>query len=105
MLAQAAGFLVFVIGYVGALLLVVRGAVRGAHTIGDVVLAVVARGADEPARVRRRHGSMQWLLRAVDGRRPDASMRALLAELYRRRARADCAGPGTDRATASRSRA
>jgi ATP-binding cassette subfamily B protein len=34
------GYLVFAIGYVGALLVVVRGAVRGTNTPGDVVLAV-----------------------------------------------------------------
>jgi ATP-binding cassette subfamily B protein len=39
-LTQSAGFLVFAAGYVGALYLVVRGAVRGEQTPGDVVLAV-----------------------------------------------------------------
>jgi len=38
--ASAAGNLVFALGYVGALIVVVRGAVRGTHTPGDVVLAV-----------------------------------------------------------------
>jgi ATP-binding cassette subfamily B protein len=37
---QSAGYMVFALGYVGALYLVVRGAVRGSHTPGDVVLAV-----------------------------------------------------------------
>jgi ATP-binding cassette, subfamily B, bacterial len=39
-LTQSGGFFVFGLGYVGALLIVVRGAVRGSHTPGDVVLAV-----------------------------------------------------------------
>jgi len=38
--ASSAGYLVFAVGYVGALLVVVRGAVRGTQTVGDVVLAV-----------------------------------------------------------------
>jgi ATP-binding cassette, subfamily B, bacterial len=41
---QSAGFLVFALGYVGALLIVVRGAVEGSHTTGDVVLAVSLAG-------------------------------------------------------------
>jgi ATP-binding cassette subfamily B protein len=36
----SAGYMVFALGYVGALYIVVRGAVRGAQTTGDVVLAV-----------------------------------------------------------------
>jgi ATP-binding cassette subfamily B protein len=39
-LVSSAGYLVFALGYVGALLVVVRGAVRGTQTPGDVVLAV-----------------------------------------------------------------
>jgi len=38
--AQSAGYTVFALGYVGALYVVVRGAVGGSHTTGDVVLAV-----------------------------------------------------------------
>src|SRR5205085_8546876 len=38
--AMAAGNLVFALAYVGGLLLVVRGAVQGAQTPGDVVLAI-----------------------------------------------------------------
>jgi ATP-binding cassette, subfamily B, bacterial len=43
-LMQSGGFLVFALGYVGALYLVVRGAVRGNQTPGDVVLAVSLAG-------------------------------------------------------------
>ena len=40
MVVASAGYLVFALGYVGALVLVVREAVRGTQTPGDVVLAV-----------------------------------------------------------------
>jgi ATP-binding cassette subfamily B protein len=43
-IAQSLGYLVFAVGYVGALLVVVRGAVRGEQTPGDVVLAVSLAG-------------------------------------------------------------
>jgi ATP-binding cassette subfamily B protein len=39
-LTQSVGFLIFGLGYVAALVVVVRGAVRGSHSPGDVVLAV-----------------------------------------------------------------
>jgi ATP-binding cassette subfamily B protein len=41
---QTVGFLVFAVGYVGALYVVVRGAVQGEQTVGDVVLAVSLAG-------------------------------------------------------------
>jgi len=41
---QSIGYLVFALGYVGALVIVVRGAVRGSQTTGDVVLAVTLAG-------------------------------------------------------------
>jgi ATP-binding cassette subfamily B protein len=43
-LAESAGYAIFAVGYVGALLVVVRGAVRGEQTPGDVILAVSLAG-------------------------------------------------------------
>jgi ATP-binding cassette, subfamily B, bacterial len=44
LLAETLGFVIFAVGYVGALLVVVRGAVRGEQTPGDVILAVSLAG-------------------------------------------------------------
>ena len=80
-LAQAAGFLVFAVGYVGALLIVVRGAVRGAHSPGDVVLAV-SLASQTNQLVFGVVSAMQRLQRASTAADRMRSMRALLAELY-----------------------
>jgi ATP-binding cassette subfamily B protein len=79
--AQAAGFAIFAIGYVGALLIVVRGAVRGAHTTGDVVLAVSLAGQTNTL-VFGVVSAMQRLQRASTAADRMRSMRTLLAELY-----------------------
>jgi ATP-binding cassette subfamily B protein len=92
--AQAAGFAVFGLGYVGALLIVVRGAVRGAHTTGDVVLAV-SLAAQTNMLVFGVVAAMQRLQRASTAADRMRSMRKLLGELYPLRARAD--GPAPER--------
>jgi ATP-binding cassette subfamily B protein len=80
-LAQAAGFLVFAVGYVGALIIIVRGAVRGAHTTGDVVLAV-SLASQTNQLVFGVVSSMQRLQRASTAADRMRSMRRLLTELY-----------------------
>jgi ATP-binding cassette subfamily B protein len=91
-LAQAAGFLVFAAAYVGALLIVVRGAVRGAHTPGDVVLAV-SLASQTNQLVFGVVTAMQRLQRASTAADRMRSMRRLLAELYPTRAGAAAAAP------------
>lgn len=91
-LAQAGGFLVFGVGYVGALLIVVRGAVRGAHTTGDVVLAV-SLASQTNQLVFGVVSAMQRLQRASTAADRMRSMRALLAELYPPRAQATGSAP------------
>ena len=91
-LAQAAGFLVFAFGYVGALLIVVRGAVRGAHTTGDVVLAVSLAGQTNLL-VFGVVSAMQRLQRASTAADRMHSMRKLLTELYPRRERPTAPAP------------
>jgi ATP-binding cassette subfamily B protein len=86
-LAQAAGFLVFAAAYVGALLIVVRGAVRGAHTPGDVVLAV-SLASQTNQLVFGVVTAMQRLQRASTAADRMRSMRKLLVELYPNRAAA-----------------
>jgi ATP-binding cassette subfamily B protein len=80
-LSQAAGFLLFGLGYVGALLIVVRGAVRGAHSTGDVVLAV-SLAAQTNLLVFGVVSAMQRLQRASAAADRMRSMRKLLDELY-----------------------
>ena len=80
-LAQSVGFAVFAVGYVGALLIVVRGAVRGAQTTGDVVLAV-SLASQTNQLVFGVVSAMQRLQRASTAADRMRSMRALLAELY-----------------------
>ncbi len=80
-LARAAGFLVFGVGYVGALLIVVRGAVRGAHTTGDVVLAV-SLASQTNQLVFGVVSAMQRLQRASTAADRMREMRKLLRELY-----------------------
>src|SRR3954447_14951973 len=89
-LAQAAGFLVFAVGYVGALLIVVRGAVRGARTTGDVVLAV-SLASQTNQLVSGVVSSMQRLQRASTAADRMRSMRRLLTELYPAPARSSAA--------------
>jgi ATP-binding cassette subfamily B protein len=84
-LSQAAGFLVFALGYVGALLIVVRGAVEGAHSTGDVVLAV-SLAAQTNLLVSGVVSAMQRLQRASAAADRMRSMRKLLEELYPQRA-------------------
>jgi ATP-binding cassette, subfamily B, bacterial len=80
-LANALGFAVFAVGYIGALLIVVRGAVRGAHTTGDVVLAV-SLASQTNQLVFGVVSAMQRLQRASTAADRMRSMRKLLAELY-----------------------
>ena len=93
-LAQAAGFAVFAIGYVGALLIVVRGAVRGAHSVGDVVLAVSLAGQTNTL-VFGVVSAMQRLQRGSSAADRMRSMRQLLARLYPRRERPSAPAPET----------
>jgi ATP-binding cassette subfamily B protein len=79
--AQAAGFLVFALGYVGALYLVVRGAVRGSQTPGDVVLAV-SLAAQTNRLVFDVVASMQRLQRAATAADRIRWLRELVLELY-----------------------
>jgi len=79
--AQAAGFAVFAVAYVLALLVVVRGAVRGAHTTGDVVLAVSLAGQTNQL-VYGVVSAMQRLQRASTAADRMRSMRQVLAKLY-----------------------
>jgi ATP-binding cassette, subfamily B, bacterial len=92
--AQAAGFAVFAVAYVGALLIVVRGAVRGAHSVGDVVLAVSLAGQTNML-VFGVVSAMQRLQRASTAADRMRSMRSLVARLYPRRAAAP--GPAPER--------
>jgi ATP-binding cassette subfamily B protein len=90
--AQAIGFLVFALGYVGALLIVVRGAVRGAHTTGDVVLAV-SLASQTNQLVFGVVSALQRLQRASVAADRMRSMRKLLDELYPPRQAADATPP------------
>jgi ATP-binding cassette subfamily B protein len=78
---QSIGFFVFAIGYVGALLIVVRGAVRGAHTTGDVVLAVSLAGQTNQL-VFSVVAALQRLQRGAAATDRFRSLRKLVAELY-----------------------
>jgi ATP-binding cassette subfamily B protein len=93
-LAQAAGFAIFAVAYIGALLIVVRGAVRGAHTTGDVVLAVSLAGQTNML-VFGVVSAMQRLQRASTAADRMRSMRQLLARLYPRRS--EPASPAPER--------
>ena len=78
---QSVGYTVFALAYVGALYLVVRGAVRGAHTPGDVMLAVSL--ASQTNRlvftVVQALQRLQYSIGATDRIR---TVRAMIAELY-----------------------
>ena len=83
-LIMSAGYLVFGLGYVGALLIVVRGAVRGAHTPGDVVLAV-SLAAQTNRLVFDVVASLQRLQRSASAADRIRWLRELVRELYPRR--------------------
>jgi ATP-binding cassette subfamily B protein len=87
-LIAAAGQAVFALGYIGGLLLVVRSAIRGHASVGDVVLAVTL-AAQVNALIFRAAGTLQfvqlsanaygrlaWLRRLVRGLYPTAARRA-----------------------------
>jgi ATP-binding cassette subfamily B protein len=78
---QAAGFFVFAVGYVGALYLVVRGAVRGEQTPGDVVLAVSLAGQTNRL-VFDVVNSLQRLQRSASAADRLRWLRELVRELY-----------------------
>ena len=83
--AMSAGHLVFALGYVGALLVVVRGAVDGAQTPGDVVLAVAlaAQANRLVFNVVETTQTLQWSTRAMER---VSSLRRLVRGLYPPRA-------------------
>jgi ATP-binding cassette subfamily B protein len=80
-ISQAAGYLVFALGYIGALYLVVRGAVRGSQTPGDVVLAV-SLAAQTNALVFAVVVALQRLQRSATAADRLRWLRALVKELY-----------------------
>jgi ATP-binding cassette, subfamily B, bacterial len=80
-LVQSAGFTVFALGYVGALYLVVRGAVRGSQTPGDVVLAVSLAGQTNRL-VFAVVQALQRLQNAAAAADRVRGLRKLIAELY-----------------------
>jgi ATP-binding cassette subfamily B protein len=85
-LASAAGQLVFAAGYVAGLLLVVRGAIQGHHSVGDVVLAVTL-AAQVNQLVFRAAGTMQFLQLSARAVGRLLWLRDTVAGLYPRRAR------------------
>jgi ATP-binding cassette, subfamily B, bacterial len=78
---MAAGQLVFAVGYVGALLLVVRGAVAGEQTPGDVVLAV-SLAAQTNSLVYDIVFANQFLLRSAHAVGRLTWLRGLIGRLY-----------------------
>jgi ATP-binding cassette, subfamily B, bacterial len=80
---MAAAQVVFAAGYVGGLLLVVRGAVQGHQSVGDVVLAVTL-AAQTNALVFQTVWLSQWLRRSVQAIGRLAWLRALVERLYPR---------------------
>ena len=77
----AAGHLVFAAGFVGALLLVVRGAIRGEQSVGDVVL-VVTLATQTQSLVFESVGLLVWLQRSAAAMGRIAWLRDLVATLY-----------------------
>jgi ATP-binding cassette subfamily B protein len=111
--AAAAGQLFFAAGYVAGLLLVVRGAVAGRQTPGDVVLAITLAAQTNTLvvtaaalsrwlqRSAAAMGRIAWLRRLVAGRRPRVSGEAAAPEELREGIRFEGVGfryPGTDAA-------
>ena len=80
-ITQSVGFFVFAVGYLGALYLVVRGAVRGEQTPGDVVLAVTLAGQTNRL-VFNIVASMQRLQRSASAADRIRWLRDLVRELY-----------------------
>jgi ATP-binding cassette subfamily B protein len=80
-LAMSGGQLVFALGYVGGLLLVVRGAIQGQHTAGDVVLAV-GLAAQTNNLVFEVVGAAQFLQRSAKAFARLTWLRDLVGRLY-----------------------
>jgi len=80
--AMSAGQLVFALGYVFGLLVVVRGAIDGEHTAGDVVLAV-SLAAQTSELVYEIVGTTQFLQRGAEAMGRLAWLRGLVGRLYR----------------------
>ncbi len=79
--AMSAGQLVFALGYVVGLLLVVRGAIEGEQTAGDVVLAVTL-AAQTNSLVYEIVGTTMFLQRGAEAMRRLSWLRQLVARLY-----------------------
>jgi ATP-binding cassette, subfamily B, bacterial len=79
--AMSAGQLVFALGYVAGLLVVVRGAIEGEQTAGDVVLAV-GLAAQTNSLVYDLVGSTMFLQRGAEAMRRLSWLRRLVARLY-----------------------
>src|SRR5204862_7914832 len=77
----AAAQLLFAVGFVGGLLLVVRGAVDGHHSVGDVVL-VVTLAVQTNSIVFESVFLTQWLQRSVRAVTRLRWLRELVAALY-----------------------
>ena len=77
----AAGHVIFAAGFVAALLVVVRGAIRGEQSVGDVVL-VVTLAAQTHSLVFDSVGLMVWLQRSAAAIGRLDWLRDLVAELY-----------------------
>ncbi|HEV7639904.1 MAG TPA: ABC transporter ATP-binding protein, partial [Gaiellaceae bacterium] len=84
MLVSAAGQAVFALGYIGGLLLVVRGAIAGHHSVGDVVLAVTL-AAQVNGLVFQAAGVLQFVQLSAKAYGRLAWLRALVNDLYPRR--------------------
>jgi ATP-binding cassette subfamily B protein len=78
---MSAGQLVFALGYVAGLLVVVRGAIEGEHTAGDVVLAFTL-AAQTNALVYEIVGTTMFLQRGAEAMRRLTWLRRLVARLY-----------------------
>ncbi|MDX6398460.1 MAG: ATP-binding cassette, subfamily bacterial [Gaiellaceae bacterium] len=78
---MSVGQLVFALGYVFGLLFVVRGAIDGEHTAGDVVLAFTL-AAQTNALVYEIVGTTMFLQRGAEAMRRLTWLRRLVAHLY-----------------------
>ena len=78
---MSAGQLVFALGYVFGLLFVVRGAIEGRHTAGDVVLAFTL-SAQTSSLVYEIVGTTMFLQRGAEVMRRLTWLRRLVARLY-----------------------
>jgi ATP-binding cassette subfamily B protein len=86
MLISAAGQSVFALGYIGGLLLVVRGAIGGHHSVGDVVLAVTL-AAQVNGLVFQAAGVLQFVQLSAKAYGRLAWLRMLVNDLYPRAAK------------------